>query len=454
MAPILANDVTLVLPDSAIAVYAGEQNIIEIPIKNSGLQSDTVSISIWPNNWVDLKTYWVTLGPGETKKVSLFVELPETTEEGVKVYTITSKSLETDSTSSLPLYLNVKRRTDIILTEIKLNKQTLLPGEVLSIQSVVANLDRYNLLEVTVTTDILKDGKLIKKSETVLKLEPKSTGTSTVFFDIENVYEAGNYAVEASIRDSLNKIVDEDETSFEIKNHIKISKEVTGEWGLFYFKKTIRIENQGNVRNSNLTFTDSIPKYMVYFFYPSTEPASHEIKDKNAYYYWEITNLNPNDSTAITYRLNFFALLVALLLACILLALLVKYLRRPIMVKNHRGFFSGDKEVSISLHIKNRGKKPIKNIFAKDFVPSVVKVIGGFDTLKPKIRKREDGIDLLWKIEKIRPGEEVILSYKIQPSIEIIGDLELPKAKMMHESRLGKRRVSISKSIIIKGKIK
>lgn len=451
---VISDSVNLFSPDSAILIYAGEQNTIDIPIKNTGEKEDTIFISVWPTDWVNLKRYWVKLQPNETKTVSLIVEPPENSKEGVTFFTITSNSLDSGDSVSSPLYLNVKRKTDIFLSEIKLNKQLLVPGESLAIQPVITNLDKYNTLEVLVTTDIYRDGQLVQKMEDQILLEPESSKTITHFFEINNNHEKGEYSTKTTLRDKLNKFIDEKEVIFSVDEVIKINKDETTEWGIFYYRKTIEVENQGNVKKFNFTLTDSIPRFMALFFYPESEPTYSEQKEKRVIYSWVMKEIDPNQKVEVSYTLNFFTLFVSLALMVFLAFVTIKYLKRPLMVKRHRGILTSGKEVSISIHVKNRSRKPIKNIVVKDFIPAVVKLVRSFDTLKPEIKPKQGGLDLIWKIKRIKPREELIITYKIKPSIEVIGELKLPKAKMVHEKSKGKKGMSISKSIVIKGKIK
>jgi hypothetical protein len=453
LVPSFAQNVSIISPESSIIVYAGEQNIISIPITNTGEKKDTIYISVWPTEWVNLKTYWVTLNPGETKEVSLFAEPPKDAEEGISAFTVTLNSVDDGLISSSSLFLNVKRRNDIFISRVKMNKQTFLPDEVVTIEPVITNLDKYNDFDVTVSTDILKDGTLVWKIEDPLFLEAETSDSVSQTFMIDNTYESGRYTINVVVRDSLNKVLDQKQTYFEISEINKINKRTSTEWGLFFYRKTFFVENVGNTKNSTFALSDSIPRYMVYFFYPQTEPFNNEVKDKRMVYYWAIENLNPGETEEIVYTLNFFSLFVAAVVAGVIVFIIIKYLSRPMMVKTSTGFLHGNKDVSISLYIKNKGSKVIRNVIVKDFVPSVVKIINKFDTLKPSIKKKPDGIEMTWKIAKIKPKEEIILNYRIRSAIEVIGDLRLPSAKMLHESG-GKKKIAVSKTVDIKGKIK
>ena len=113
-----AQNLRVVSPESSFLVYAGETKRIEIPIKNEGDQTDTIYISVWPTQWIDLDKYWMVIGAGETKLVSFFITVPDNTEEGRYIFTISIQSLNTNENSTDSLFLNVKRRSDVFISEI------------------------------------------------------------------------------------------------------------------------------------------------------------------------------------------------------------------------------------------------------------------------------------------------------------------------------------------------
>ena len=81
-------------------------------------------------------------------------------------------------------------------------------------------------------------------------------------------------------------------------------------------------------------------------------------------------------------------------------------------------------------------------------------IIQKFDTRKPDIRVTSSGTHLTWNIDKLKPGEEILLTYKIKPLIDVIGKLTLPKSYLTYKGKVKRNRRVVSKSISITGKVK
>ena len=145
---------------------------------------------------------------------------------------------------------------------------------------------------------------------------------------------------------------------------------------------------------------------------------------------------------------------IVILILGIIITLTYQYITRPLLDKKYSGLLEGEKELKIMLSVRNQGRRTIKNVIVKDTIPPLARVIKEFDTLTPEIKIKSSGTELIWKLEKIRPREERLLTYKIKPLIDVIGKLKLPKSYFTYDSRLGRKRKVVSKSISITGKIK
>jgi hypothetical protein len=118
------------------------------------------------------------------------------------------------------------------------------------------------------------------------------------------------------------------------------------------------------------------------------------------------------------------------------------------------GFLAKEEEVTISLHVKNKSRKLLNSVTVKDFVPAIATVIKEFGTIEPTIKMKPTGTELTWQVKDIRPREERVLTYKIKPVIEILGSLKLPKAHLVYETKKGRIKRALSKTITIMGKVK
>ena len=72
----------------------------------------------------------------------------------------------------------------------------------------------------------------------------------------------------------------------------------------------------------------------------------------------------------------------------------------------------------------------MENVTIEDLIPPVAKLIKDFKTMKPQIKKTNDGTKIVWNLKELQPFEERILTYKMETLIGTLDYLKLPKAKM------------------------
>jgi hypothetical protein len=113
------------------------------------------------------------------------------------------------------------------------------------------------------------------------------------------------------------------------------------------------------------------------------------------------------------------------------------------------GILKMGREIPVSISLVNNSLNELKDILVKDLVPPIATVSEKFETLKPVKRKIRAGTELNWRISSLKPGEEVILSYRIIPIVDIVGTLMLPKATVSFVSKGEKKRIIVSKPIVI-----
>ena len=452
---VYAQDIEIIGPDKPVTVYTNKINELDLLIKNNRNVNDVVYFSIWPTQWISLDKSWLRLGAGETISLTLNINPPFDAEEGTSIFTITVKSVDYNVTASKQIYFLVKRSSPIFLTDIKLNKQSFKPYETLIIQPVLTNIDRKERIDVFVTTKILKDDLLIQKFDDSVSIDPAKTKTLSNNFDIKLTHKPGDYKIVVSVKDNLNKLLDEKNTIFKIEaisNRIIEEKETKRD--LFDSFVTIKLTNNGNLPEPEFNFSVTLPLISKSFFYPKIEPNFQEEKNDRVIYKWLIRGLNPGETITIKYELRFTNIVI---ISCILIIVVIWVVWssfQPKLMKKYMGILAKDEEVTISLHVKNKGRRVLDNVTVKDFIPAIATVIKEFDTITPTIARKTTGTELTWQVKDIRPKEERVLTYKIRPVIEILGDLKLPKAHLLYETEKGKGRKSLSKTITIMRKVK
>ncbi len=219
-----------------------------------------------------------------------------------------------------------------------------------------------------------------------------------------------------------------------------------------FLSSTVEIvrENEGNTEISRVV---SYPITSFQRLFTTTEPIGKIINDeKGMRYEWEFT-VPPGSIYRIvintSYRWLFFSILIVLLAIGT-----VVYLRQKNIIIKKSVFKineskEGISELKILLHIKNRTHKEIYNIKVIDLLPKVIKPESDFGTLKPsKIQQGTVGMRLIWEIDKLDPGEERIISYKISSKLPLVGKIGLPSALVQYYGK-GKRLINVKSNRLV-----
>ena len=121
-------------------------------------------------------------------------------------------------------------------------------------------------------------------------------------------------------------------------------------------------------------------------------------------------------------------------------------------MKSYKKFatVTGAKEIQIMLEVRNRTRHILKDAVVRDYLPASAQVIDRFDTLRPIVRKTLGGTELSWKFETLKPHEERIITYRIKPSMEIVGEIRLPTANIRYMDHNREYRKTVSKHLLIK----
>ncbi len=432
---VFAENVDLISPTEILTVYIGQKNTADISLKNTGNFVDSFFLSAYPSQWISFDRYGFTLAPGENTTIALTIEPPRAAEKGLFEIVITARSVSTGESDSTTILLDLRREFDLFISKSSVNTQLLNLGDNLIVDTVVTNLNKQTPRNVIITTSILKDNLLIEKFDDEITVDPDSSQTVSNSIEIKNTLVFGNYKIKIELKDKLNRVLDEKELFFAIKKAEDFSKERSTQFGLFYLTTTVKVINIGNTPDSTYSLSESLPSYFSNFFFPDIEPKSEEVKGNRIVYTWELAGIDPGQSVTLVYQIRFTSVVVAILAIAFGLYLFNYFYYKPHVAKKHSPLISEPKEEAIHLHVRNRSRHEIKNIIVKDRVPQLARVIKKFETMEPKVQLTTKGTLLTWKIDKLAPGEERVLSYRIVPVMEVPGGIKLPKAYFSYEGK-------------------
>jgi hypothetical protein len=289
---------------------------------------------------------------------------------------------------------------------------------------------------------------------------PKSSISINNTYKIGKYDEPGVYNVESTLKDNTGKIVSFKTANFNVKvvnvteNLLTEYTQKKSSFNLFSIKTTITTKNEGNVASPSFYVTESVPSIVKFLFDPNIEPSKvTKAEGGRTVYGWLILSLEPGKQATITYNYNIWIIWLSILIIGGLIYVIIRFMYKPSILKTykHQGKISKEKEVLISLDVRNRTRHEIKDVEVRDIVPSIVKVVERFDTIVPRIKTTEVGTELRWKLDSLKPKEERVLTYRVKPLLEMSGTLNLPKAHVKYFDRKKIKRIIASKAILIQG---
>lgn len=160
----------------------------------------------------------------------------------------------------------------------------------------------------------------------------------------------------------------------------------------------------------------------------------------------------------IKYTMSYFPLVFSIAVVIIALIFLVSFYVSGLKIDKQLLIPSksthGKKAVKVKLSIKNGTNKEIKNVHVEDYIPEPLHLIEDFGTLHPStVKKLENKIKLIWRLPKLEPKEERVLSYAFRSKLEVLGKILLPRARLIWKKEGDKKHsASYSGILVIRGK--
>lgn len=431
-------------------IMPNEQANYGVTITNNAAEKQRYSIYSFVQGWnVDpspLRDKIIELRPGKSHSTNILAQPLEDFPPGIYYVSVTIESdLGERYTKPLKVYLSPEEPIDYLPT-IKVTvdmDEKITPKEAVPIKLFLENRNPLDLtgMQVKIQSDIpefVKEGNvdllpLEKKTVefTIIPNEFQQPKEYTLFF----VFERGGQTI---------KVV---EKNIEIVTLVPSFVTGVEEETVFLKKFTaLTVTNPGNVLNTQeVTLPVS--------FWNSLFTSESDVKiDQNGQrvIFWEIS-LAPNESKTFNfttnYRILFYILIVALIFICFYL-----YTRSPVSVsKTATTTGSGSEgtlsEIKITLEVKNKSRRPLKEITITDYVPEIANVEKSLrlGTLQPKsIQHTKKGTKVVWSLAEIDSNEHRLITYKVRAKLNILGTFSLPRAILGYSKGKGKKRKSYS----------
>ena len=394
------------VPSFAITVEAGNvyRKLVVVNNTENFFKCFYLTLNGSIRNFCMLNKYVACIDANKSSTVELRCFFPPTTFPGNYSGSILADGKIVDNVT-----VSVEQRKGLAIEKVGVEKSAVKPYE--RVKVCVSILNFLNR-SVNKTVVVLIDGKEVGRKE--VTLAPLSRKKVEVSVKIPSVYGSKEIVV----------LVDGERRKEYINvlplRLVKTSRSES--FWLFFKKGRVVAENYGNVE---ARIVESLERDMwllpVIFSNKRIESGSKIV-----------ATVFPGESVTIEYT-EIFVLPFIIVAALVLLVTCI-YHFYPWEVSGRKVVKRGDGEIGVVIEVKAR--KEISSVTVKDRVPRTFKLVKKFEFASPRIKEKEDYVELVWKIRKMVKGEERVLHYKIKPEVEV-EDVELPRASV--EARAGKK---------------
>lgn len=439
-----------------LTISSGQMTSVFVTVKNTQSDADVFSITVWPNYWNGVSATpeqtKLNINPNQETSFRVYFNVPECIQEFSQVFKIgVSSAANSNVNDSKDVNIIIKSIGSVCVSEVFPEVSAYNPGDYVTITAKVTNIGQEYSEQLTVQTDVTFDNNVIKRFDNTTIVAKQSIETVKNSFNIDKYAAPGTYYIESTLKDVYNRKINSEKATFFVNSKTDqpiIKRTVT--YGILSSNTIITVRNDNNVVLPDFYVMENMPNYEKPFFYPVTKSTEEKTVGNDVIYFWLVSGLKPGEERIVSYEFkvqNMIALAVILITGVFFIFLYVYKLE---LIKHYRHVGSGaEKETIVSLDVRNGSRKEIKDVYVRDFVPSIARVVERFGTLKPTVRKSEGGTELIWKIDLLRPKEERVITYRIKPVLEMHGAMKLPHASASYYDKNKKRHLAMSKSLLV-----
>jgi len=257
---------------------------------------------------------------------------------------------------------------------------------------------------------------------------PPNNVTSVVFtIDLDDQLRPQEDVVNLEIIYN-NKTLSRLSEEYEISSYLPLfERNMISEDSFLYTKKVVVLTNTGNVAKKESVRMD-IGKFKRFFV--SSDPVGELVKDDETYYLvWNVV-IEPSDTIQIWVYYNYWPIFALIVL--LILIFLIYYMNKDPFLVTKSAEVTESGVIKMLISVKNKRNKKFKNLKLMDRVPNLIKVskkteLGSMSPSKIFKTKNNETI-VTWNLLEFGPLEEIIFSYKIKTSLNIVGKFRLRPA--------------------------
>lgn len=367
----------------------------------------------------------VSIPSHDSRTVEVSIRVLEQVKPGRNYRTfVLVKSTRTDSKKEVNLVVTVVPPKELV------TMTTNLPNDVFPGKGINLDVDLKNNIDLTLDPlDLVIKSDFFEYKDT-LRLFPYQDTTKKVTFDISSLTPYGTYTLSISgfykgkLRSSYVK-------DFNVVKNPDVKEDVATKRG--FLVDTIKL-TKINGGNSIIDERFVIPLTKKEQLFTSFSKEPTKITDENVGWSFDI---GPGETEEITITTDYRLFALAVLIAVFVLFYFAYKVTRTITVE--KSMFrvkerqDGITELKVIIHVKNNGGSVLRNVRVTDLLLRLMNPINEYITLKPvKIQKGELGLRMIWELNELSPGEERIISYRVESKLHIIGRAQIPPALLTY----------------------
>lgn len=370
------------------------------------------------------------------------------------VFTVTASSIVNPSDqANTTIKVTTLRKFPVCIAQAQLSSDTLIPGQTLTVSTTIDNPSDLAATSFDLVTNIRNSSGLItfpSATNHIDIIQPHSSKVIQSSYVIPQFLGYGRFSVELVLQNSQTQLSTQT-LSFVIQQFENPIAQKNIQYGLLTQNIFLKVRNDGN-SVVNASTSETIPTFMQTFVSFVNMPDSVQSSGNNIVYTWIFYNLQPGEEKTVEYQINLWQIVLLGVIIIIAVAYAFTYVFTIRIVKKHKLFgpVAGSKEITITLEVRNRTRHSIQDVYVRDFLPTFATVMERFETIKPTVRKVTGGTELVWKLNSLGSMDERVLTYRIKPTMEILGEIKLPKAIIRYSDRNKQLKKVISKSVSIK----
>jgi len=412
-------------------ITSDEFAVFELTLHNTNAPNNIELAIEDSQGWtVEFSETELSVSKDADRAFSLNLTPPEHVEAKTYYFELLATSgAEDESLGAVILEVSIgKDTTPIILKDLEIPDK-IYPGQTTPFTLKLYNNNYYAESNLKV---IISSTALEKSFSVVKSFDGKETKTLTGELAIAPFLDAGKYTITVSCGCDEAYTIHELTVTVPAEGSMVVEEDV--DYSFLRSTHTIMITNLANYKLDD-TYELDVGGVSRYFTFVSPEADRAD----GGHYEYDIS-LAPGESTVIKYSISYVPLIIGL----VLLALLVfwVYSRKKCLI--HKKVLAtkgadGKSLVKVSIAVKNKSYKAIHDLSVTDRVPASLKPVHKASAMRPDIIKQQGThATMTWKIPKLGPREERIVSYYVTANVRLVGRVSLPPAEV--SLKRGKRK--------------